>query len=85
MYAHAVGHLSYLAKPAEAQRLLESIIKTSDDPEYKGSLAMVLESNKEGAGKALLAEAKSGYDALMAKHPLAFADHAGLVLSERRR
>jgi tetratricopeptide (TPR) repeat protein len=76
-YAHAVGHLAALVPAAEATNLLEAVVKISDDPEYKASLAVLRNKQDPGSGAALLEEATLGYAELMKKHPLAFADHAG--------
>jgi len=76
-YAHAVGHLAALVAPAEARALLEPIVASSDDPEYVANLAALKNAEEAGSGRAMMAEATEGYAALMKKHPLAFADHAG--------
>lgn len=77
VYAHAEVHLAPTQPPADAIARLEQIQKMSDDPEIPTALAAA----HQRAGQAdeaakLLAEAKTGYDALVAKHPKAFADHA---------
>lgn len=76
-YAHAVGHLAALTSPSEAKALLEPITKSSDDPEYVANLAAILNAEDAGSGKVKMSEATARYAALMSKHPLAFADHAG--------
>jgi tetratricopeptide (TPR) repeat protein len=76
-HAHAVSHLTSFVSPSEAERLLEAVVKTSDDPEYRAALGALKNAREPKSGDALIEEAKRGYDALMAKHPLAFADHAG--------
>lgn len=80
-YAPVTSHLA-ATLAAEGDRdaaiaLLEPLVAASDDPEYQGQLAALYHA----AGRAsdadpLLARAKQGYDALVAKHPAAFADHA---------
>ena len=76
-FAHAAGHLAAFLPDAEAEALLARVIETSDDPEYRAMLGAVKNRRKPGSGDALIEEAKKGYAALMQKHPLAFADHAG--------
>jgi tetratricopeptide (TPR) repeat protein len=75
-HAHAATHLAQLV-PAEAEALLAPVLAVSDDPEVKAVLGMLREKASPGTGQALLAEAKQSYDGLLAKHPRAFADHAG--------
>lgn len=70
VYAHAAGHLAYMLEPKEAKPLLERVLERSDDPEYLGALAHV-------AKAPTLDRAKRGYEELMKRQPLAFADHAG--------
>lgn len=80
-YAPAVAHLA-AAEAARAQRdraiaLLRPLVTESDDPEYKGQLAALLKEAGDIKGAdALLAQARSQYEALLAKHPRAFASHA---------
>ncbi len=76
-YAHAAGHLAQLVPASEAEAILAPVLAVSDDPEYKAVLGLAKEELAPGSGRAHLDEAKRGYDALMEKHPLAFADHAG--------
>ena len=76
-YAHAVGHLAALTSRAEAKPLLERIMKSSDDPEYVANLATIMNAEAPGSGDVKMSEATARYAALMSKHPLAFADHAG--------
>ncbi len=76
-FAHAVGHLAALLPPAEAKTLLEGVARTSDDPEYLATLATVEDALAAGSGRAHREEAARGYEVLMKKYPLAFADHAG--------
>jgi len=76
-HAHAAGHLAALLPPSEAIPLLEGILKSSDDPEYRAMLGQLKNEQKAGSGDDLVAEAAKGYDELMAAAPLAFSDHAG--------
>lgn len=76
-HAHATGHLAALLPPTEAIPLLEGILPTSDDPEYRAMLGRLKNEQQAGSGDALIAEAQNGYDELMKAAPLAFADHAG--------
>ena len=73
-YAPATSHLAaVLAQMGEKQQavaLLRPLAEKSDDPEYAGQLAQL-------SGDAAMTEkAKKGFEALLAKHPDAFADHA---------
>lgn len=76
-HAHAAGHLAALLPPGEAIPLLEGIVKTADDPEYRAMLGRLKNEQAAKSGDALIAEAQKGYDELMKAAPLAFADHAG--------
>jgi tetratricopeptide (TPR) repeat protein len=77
-HARAVGHLGELASPPpEITGMLRTVLERADDPEYKGTLGELRERSEKGSGRALIDEAKKGYDTLLAKHPAAFADHAG--------
>jgi len=75
-HAHTVAHLALLVPPAEGIALLEGVLERSDDPEYRGMLARLQETQKPGTGSANLERAKKDFGALLDKHPLAFADHA---------
>jgi hypothetical protein len=83
-YAHAVGHLAHLATRVEGEKLLRSIVESSDDPEHRGALALVLadEAQSQAEARALRADTEAAYERLLAKHPLAFADHAGWFFLE---
>jgi Flp pilus assembly protein TadD len=76
-HAHAAAHLAQLVPPAEAEAVLKPALEVADDPELKAILGLAKERAAPGSGKALLDEAARSYDDLLAKHPLAFADHAG--------
>jgi tetratricopeptide (TPR) repeat protein len=76
-YAHAVAHLAGLVPPARAIELLRGISQTSDDPEYSAQLAVLLRENGQAAeAEQRLTAARAAYDALTARHPDGFADHA---------
>ncbi|MBL9024827.1 MAG: hypothetical protein JNL21_21705 [Myxococcales bacterium] len=75
-HAHAATHLAQLA-PGEAEAILAPVLAVSDDPEVKAVLGLLREKASPGTGRALLDEAERSYDQLLAKHPRAFADHAG--------
>jgi tetratricopeptide (TPR) repeat protein len=76
-YAHAVVHLAQLLPPDQAAPLLRELAATSEDPDVGGALGSVLELEAPGSGLEILGEARARYQSLYAKHPLAFADHAG--------
>lgn len=80
-YAPVIAHLAELeatrGDPARAVRLLEPLVQASDDPEYAGQLAAVhLAAGRTAAAEPLIARARVGYEALLARHPAAFSDHA---------
>ena len=75
-HAHAASHLAQLV-PEEAEAILAPVLSVSDDPEVKAVLGLAREKVSPGEGKALFAQAKLAYEALLEKHPRAFADHAG--------
>ncbi|MCA1829204.1 MAG: hypothetical protein LC689_19955 [Myxococcales bacterium] len=75
-YAQAAAHLAALeamegsrARAVELLRPLASL----DDPEYAGQLAALLPDSQ---GSALRESARARFEALLARHPQAFADHA---------
>jgi tetratricopeptide (TPR) repeat protein len=73
-YAPAISHLAavmaQMGEKDQAVALLRPLAEKSDDPEYAGQLGQL-------SGDATMIEkAKKGFDALLAKHPDAFADHA---------
>lgn len=76
-HAHAAAHLAILVPPSEGIALLERVLERSDDPEYRGQLGRLKNLVKAGSGDADIEEAKKGFDRVMAKLPLAYADHAG--------
>jgi tetratricopeptide (TPR) repeat protein len=79
--APAAGHLAALEADAgaldRAEALLRPLVDGSDDPEYAGQLAAVLaRAGRADESRALAARARTGFEALLAAHPRAFADHA---------
>ena len=76
-YAQATAHLAGLLPAPQAIGLLRELCKTSDDPEYQAQLAVLLAENAEAKeSEQLLSAARQTYDALTARHPDGFADHA---------
>jgi tetratricopeptide (TPR) repeat protein len=86
-YAKARVHLAeiYLScdRPAEAEELLIPALAASD-PEVHWRLASAMTAQ----GKSVEAEgqiqaAETGFEELLAQHPLAFADHAAVFFADR--
>ena len=83
-YAAAAGHLAHLLAAfgdpegrERARLLLESLVARTDDPEYVGQLgALYRQMHRTEEGDRLVRSATSGYEALLARHPAAFCDHA---------
>jgi len=65
--------LAATGQRAKAVALLRPLVAASDDPEYAGTLAALVDG-KEAAS--LRGQAAKRYDALLARHLEAFADHA---------
>lgn len=62
-----------------ALALITPLIEVSDDPEYRGTLAEILAARGDEDGAASEAErAAAGYDSLLARRPVAYADHAAV-------
>jgi tetratricopeptide (TPR) repeat protein len=80
-YHEVTGHLAgVLAATSEiepAATMLRELVAISDNPEHLGQLAAIEErlGNADQA-RALRARASAGFDALLARFPEAFADHA---------
>ena len=69
--ALARGHLDIAAA------LIEPLLETSDDPEYRATYAEILDARGEREAAASEAErAAAAYDELLARRPEAYADHA---------
>lgn len=80
-YAPAASHLAAMEAATGDRRraieLLRPLLGTSDDPEYAGQLAALLEAQGEREEAARLrAQAAARYEALLRRHPEAFASHA---------
>ncbi len=76
----AASHLAALSAPLEAIALLSPVLETSDDPEVLVQLADALRrAGKPEEAKIRLDAAIARYDALLAKYPLAFSDHAAAM------
>jgi tetratricopeptide (TPR) repeat protein len=79
-YAPAAGHLAEvdaeLGQRDTAMDRLRALAASSDDPDYAASLARILADEDEGTAREWRVQAAAGYDALMERHPEAFADHA---------
>jgi thioredoxin-like negative regulator of GroEL len=83
-YAAAAGHLARLVAAfgdpdglQRARALLEPLVAETDDPEYVGQLgALDRQQQRVAEGDRLVARAAQGYEALVARHPAAFYDHA---------
>src|SRR5262249_24261214 len=80
-YAPLISHRAALEARSGDRQLaiywLRSLIRQATDPEYLGQLAQLLRDVGETAeSEELLARARSSYERLLARYPLAFADHA---------
>ncbi|HHH11381.1 MAG TPA: hypothetical protein ENK23_04835 [Sorangium sp.] len=76
-HAHATIHLAELSSDDEAIRLLERLTVDVDEPEALGHLAELYQRKSDPRAAEFLSRAKQRYTTLVARHPLAFADHAG--------
>jgi len=83
-YAAAAGHLAHLLAAFDdpegrerARTLLEPLLTRTDDPEYVGQLgALYRQMQRTADGDRLIEQARRSYEALIARHPAAFYDHA---------
>ncbi|HEY6461056.1 MAG TPA: hypothetical protein VIY73_12920 [Polyangiaceae bacterium] len=76
-YAHAVVHLASLEPPERALALLEPLEKTSDDPDVLGGEADALRrAGRTADAAAMAARARTRFEAVLARFPRAYADHA---------
>jgi hypothetical protein len=76
-FAHAAAHLAGLETAEDARRLLEPLLRQSDDPEVTAAYADAIRRlGQAAATETLVDEARRRYEELVAKHPEAFADHA---------
>jgi tetratricopeptide (TPR) repeat protein len=77
----ARGHRAEVAlargRPDFALALITPLTETSDDPEYRATLAEILAARDDETGAARQAElAAADYESLLARRPEAYADHA---------
>ncbi len=76
-YAHAVVHLAARAPAERAISVLMPLLETSDDPDVLAALADAHRRAKHDPESQRLRDAaRARYDALVEKHPEAYADHA---------
>ena len=79
-YAPAAGHLAEvdaeLGERESAIDRLRALAASSDDPDYAASLARILAEDDEAEAHEWRLRAAARFDALMERHPEAFADHA---------
>ncbi len=59
-----------------AAALIEPLLETSDDPEYRAIYAEILAARGDGEAASEAKLAAAGYDQLLARRPEAYADHA---------
>lgn len=76
-HVHVAVHLAQLVPPSEGIAMLAPLIEQSDDPDVAAQLGVLENLAKEHSGDAHLELAKQRYEALSAKFPDAYADHAG--------
>src|SRR5262249_41634071 len=77
-YAHAASHLATLEKGPRSIELLSEAAAASRDPEIELLLGQRLRDAGDLArATERLARARACYEELTAKHPEAFAEHAG--------
>ena len=75
--AHLAGVLASEGERAQAIALLRPLLDSSTDPEYAGQLSSLLRQEGQATeADALRDRATRRYDALLARHPAAFGDHA---------
>lgn len=76
-YAHAVVHLAALVPPDAALAMLAPLTATSDDPDVLAGQADALRrAGRTDEAKAMTARAAARYSEVLARLPLAYADHA---------
>jgi tetratricopeptide (TPR) repeat protein len=76
-YAHAVVHLASLEPPDRALPRLETLEKTSDDPDVLGGEADALRrAGRAQEAAAMTVRARARFDEVLARLPRAYADHA---------
>jgi tetratricopeptide (TPR) repeat protein len=76
-FTAAALHLAPYVAPADAVTMLERVRERSDDPEIAAALAKSLRRlGRVGEADDALRDARARYEAAMAHHPAAYADHA---------
>lgn len=76
-YAHAVVHLAAMQPPDVALPALQALAKTSDNPDVLAGQADALRrAGRLDDAKAMAASAAARYAEVLARLPLAYADHA---------
>jgi tetratricopeptide (TPR) repeat protein len=77
LYATAAAHLASYETAERAVAILSPVAERSDDPEVLAELGDALRRvGRADESQAAIGRARARYDALMTKHPEAFADHA---------
>lgn len=76
-HVHVATHLAPLLAPSEGIALLEPLAQDGEDPDVFAQLGVLKNIASPKSGDADIEKAKARYDVAMAKHPNAFADHAG--------
>lgn len=75
-YTHAVAHLAALVPPDRALALVDGLSR-SDDPEALAARADALRrADRDEEAAAVASRAKARFEEVLARLPLAFADHA---------
>jgi len=75
--SHLAGALPSMGQRQQAATVLEALIKTSDDPEFVGQLAVLLrDEGRKQEAEVLFNRAESAYEKLLSKMPDAFGEHA---------
>jgi tetratricopeptide (TPR) repeat protein len=75
--SHLAGALAATGKRRQAMAVLEPLLKSSDDPELVGQMAALLrDDHRPEEAEALFVRGAERYEALLARLPEAFADHA---------
>lgn len=76
-YAHAVVHLAAVEPPDVALKQLTALTATSDDPDVlSGQGDALRRAGRADEAKAMTARAAARYAEVLARLPLAYADHA---------
>lgn len=73
---HLAGAEAATGNELQAIALLRQLVDSTNDPEYAGQLGELLSRRSAAGAQQWIVRARRGYEVLVAKHPLAFADHA---------